>query len=237
MLVIEYFKYSEVQFIKYLENANTNGNAEMRISKDMGDGFRLSGVIDLYNEKEKLIEDYKTASVNKILFKDFSEWEKQGLIYWFLLHSQDKDAKELRFHAMLKDWVARKLMLAKKQGNDYPNSAIWTWTHKITDKDKKDIEDYINERFKLLKQYYDTPDDELPPCSSEECWYTGNKYAVMKKGRKTALRVFEDFDEAKAYMSKNGGDYIEHREGEYRRCEDYCDCNMYCSEYLKRKGE
>ena len=76
--------------------------------------------------------------------------------------------------------------------------------------------------------YENIPDDDLPMCSEEDRWYTGDKFAVMKNGRKTALRVFDNEEEANTYMAENGGDYIEQRKGEDRKCKDYCLCCHFC---------
>ena len=70
----------------------------------------------------------------------------------------------------------------------------------------------------------------------EERWNSGDTYAVMKDGRKTALRVLNSREDAETYKESNGGDYIEERHGEDRKCNDYCPCCKFC-EYYKNKVE
>ena len=42
---------------------------------------------------------------------------------------------------------------------------------------------------------------------------TGDKFAVMKKGGKTAIIVLDSMEEVKNWMVTNGGDYFEIRRG------------------------
>ena len=65
--------------------------------------------------------------------------------------------------------------------------------------------------------------------------YLPDKYAVMRKGRKTALRVLDSQEEAEAYRAEKGGDYIEERKGEDKKCIDYCLCCRKC-DYWKQKN-
>jgi hypothetical protein len=58
----------------------------------------------------------------------------------------------------------------------------------------------------------------------------------MKKGRKTALRVLETEDEAKQWQEENGGDFIEFRKGEDKKCDNYCLCCQKCDYWLKKQG-
>ncbi len=38
-------------------------------------------------------------------------------------------------------------------------------------------------------QYKDTPEEQIPFCSAEERWERGEKWAVMKRGRKSAVKL------------------------------------------------
>jgi hypothetical protein len=61
------------------------------------------------------------------------------------------------------------------------------------------------------------------------------KYAVKKEGRKTAVRVYETEEEAKALLSEMTAKdkvFIEIRKGEPVRCTgNYCSVNAWCSQY------
>ena len=79
-------------------------------------------------------------------------------------------------------------------------------------------------------------DDELLDCGKADTWYTGDTFAVYKNNSKRALRVLSTREDAENYMHNKGGDYIEERKGEYRRCMDYCDCCKFCKYYKERKA-
>ena len=57
---------------------------ESRLSINMGE-YTLSGQFDLYNAKEKKITDYKTCSVWKVIYGDYSDWRRQLLIYAYMM--------------------------------------------------------------------------------------------------------------------------------------------------------
>ena len=59
----------------------------------------------------------------------------------------------------------------------------------------------------------------------------------MKKGRKTALRVLNSQEEAEEWMAANGGDHIEVRPGEDKKCKDYCSVCEFCNYYRERVKE
>ena len=74
----------------------------------------------------------------------------------------------------------------------------------------------------------------MTPCSKEERWATEDKWAIMKAGRKTALKVCSSEEEAKSLMETMGGTDIEFRQGESKKCVDgYCVCRNYCPFYKK----
>mgnify|MGYP003298270898 CR=1 FL=1 len=58
-----------------------------------------------------------------------------------------------------------------------------------------------------------------------------DKYAVMKNGRKTAIRVFDSEAEANEKLSELKGDFVEHRPAISRKCSDYCSCCEFCNFY------
>lgn len=82
------------------------------------------------------------------------------------------------------------------------------------------------------------PDNKLPVCTPEERYRNGDKYAVMKKGRKSALRVLDTEEEAKKWMEENGkGEYIEYRPGTDDKCIHYCYAKDFCSYYRENVKE
>ena len=216
-----------------IEKFDKTGMAEMYLKQEILPGWYLTGKCDLYDEANSTLVDYKTASVWKVQFGDFEDWRMQGLMYAWLLRKQLKYVGTLKFHAILKDWTARDKRL---KGGDYPESQVYTWEYKVTTQDMEEIEKFIYERFTELVKLNSVEDDDLPDCN--DTWYTGDKYAVYKKsGAARADRVLDSESEAQDYINnKHGGiGEIVYREGEHRKCQDYCNCCKFCKYYGGRK--
>jgi hypothetical protein len=79
-----------------MESEGENDFAEQEMTYKIGD-ITVTGRIDSYDMKHGLIDDYKTASVNKVKFKNFNDWYLQGMIYAWLL------TNKCRFISLLKD--------------------------------------------------------------------------------------------------------------------------------------
>ena len=79
-------------------------------------------------------------------------------------------------------------------------------------------------------------DSELPLCTPEERFNSGDKYAVMKKGRKTAMRVLDSLEDAEAWKHASGGEYIDVRKGEDKKCIDYCSVCKFCDYWQENYG-
>lgn len=216
-----------------IEKFDKTEMAEVYFKQEILPNRYLTGKVDLYDEKNFTLVDYKTASVWKVQFSDFEDWKTQGLIYAWLLTKSGKFVEKLCFYAILKDWTARDKRL---KGSDYPESQIYTWEYKVTTKDLEDIEQFIYTRFNELVKLETIDDDNLPDC--ENTWYTGDKWAVYKKlGVARADRVFDTEQEAKDYIANklDGVGNVVYREGEHRKCQDYCDCCKFCKYYKERE--
>ena len=104
---------------------------------------------------------------------------------------------------------------------------------KIWEKEK--VENYINDRVMLHQQ---AMDGNPIGCTEEERWARPSKYAVMKGGRKSAVKLFQAYEIEKAYSmaSRLGGShYVEYRPEENIRCERYCDVAEFCPQYATIK--
>jgi len=197
-------------------------------------GYTISGLFDLYNHKQQKITDYKTASVWKVVHEDFEDWRKQLLIYAWMMRKTGFEATQGEVVALLKDHSKSKAEREK----GYPQHPVYRKTWKFTEQDFLDIEEWLFHKFEEIQESEWLPDDQLPLCSPEERWAEPDKYAVMKKGRKSALRVLDTEEEARKWMEKNGkGEWIEHREGTDKKCANYCRVNQFCSYYQEKYGE
>jgi hypothetical protein len=216
-----------------LEKYDETGNAELYFNTPIIEDYLLSGKVDLYDEENGVLTDYKTASVNKVLFKNFDDWYKQGMIYAYLLKMNGKDVKKVQFHALLKDWSQATLKRKVMNREEYPKTAIFTYDFMVSDKEMNDIEVFIKEKFDELVANESFDDGNLTECSNEEKWNSGDTYAVKKRGVKKAKRVFKNEQDAIEFLTK--GHYIEQRKGVNKKCDLYCPVRDYCKQYKREK--
>jgi len=213
------------------QKEDENELKEERLKVKFGD-YTLSGKFDLYNASTKTITDYKTASVWKVIFGDFVDWRRQLLIYAYMMQSYGFPVGKGEIIAFLKDHSKRDA----KYKPDYPILPVYSVQFEFTKQDFQEIEEWLWERFQLIAQVETLADSELPLCTPEERFNSGDKFAVMKKGRKTALRVLDSMEDAEQWIKDNNkGDYIETRAGEDKKCNDYCFVNQFCNYYLSKK--
>ena len=198
-----------------LEQADNYNMTERRFEYPIIKDYHLTGQIDLYNKDTFTIEDYKTASVWKIINNDFDDWYKQGMMYAWLMIKNGFIVEKVKFHALLKDWSVSKA----KYDSSYPQQAIYTYEFDVKTHDLVNIQEFIINKFQDIIANENVTDDELPECTKKEKWQDDDKYAVMKNGRKSAIKLYDNEDDAKA---DTRGDYVEKREGEPKRCMNYC---------------
>lgn len=192
---------------------------------------KVTGRVDSYDLKNEIIVDWKTASTWKVIYKDFSDWEKQGLIYSWLMKKSGLNVKKCRFIALLKDHSKSKA----KIDSSYPQSPVYIYEFDVTEEKLAEIETFINVKVRQFEVAETLADEKLTPCTPEERWATTDKWAIMKKGRKTAIKLCDSEEEAKSLMTEKGGDSIEFRQGESKKCSDYCNCKEFCPFYKSLK--
>lgn len=202
---------------------------ETRLKMEV-DGYILSGQFDLYDAKTKTITDYKTCSAWKVVFGDYSDWKKQLLIYAYMMRDAGFPVERGEVVALMKDHSKRDAKFRK----GYPKFPVKKITFEFTEQDFAEIENFLLDKFQEIRRCEQLPDDELPICTPEERFNSGDKYAVMKKGRKTAMRVLNSQEEAEEWMNANGGEYIDVRPGEDKKCLDYCSCCEFCNYYREK---
>ena len=213
-----------------LEHQEDEAFKEESFSVDVLD-YKVTGKVDRYDMKHETIEDWKTASVWKVIFHDFEDWKKQGLIYTWLLRQSGLNVRHIRFIALLKDHSKSE---AKKKA-DYPQAPVYVYEFDPTEEDMTEIEAYIKGKVFEVSKSSDLEDDSIPECTPEQRWATPAKWAVMKEGRKTAVKVCDSEEEAKAFIEDLEKDKDKHtievRPGIDKKCEDYCPCCKFCSYY------
>mgnify|MGYP003866293879 CR=1 FL=1 len=197
------------------------------------DGVTISGIIDYYSFKDKEIIDYKSSSVWKVVHKDYESWKNQLYIYAYLMNKLGFEVKSVKNIVFLKDHSKGKAKFDKK----YPQTPLKVLRFDFNDKVKEDIEKLIKVKIKAIRQAEKTPDKDLPPCSEKERWYTGDKYAVMKKGKKRAVKLYTDKKQAYKRAQEDDSYYVQERPGINKKCEEYCDVKEFCPFYKQMIGD
>lgn len=198
---------------------------EIPISKSL-----ITGTVDSYDMENGIINDWKTASVWKVQFKDFKDWKNQGLTYAWLLKKNGLEVRKCRFITLLKDHSKSKA----KTDLSYPQSPVFVYEFEVSAKDLEETEKRILEKVKAIENAEKQNDDEIAECSPEERWADNEKWAVMKNGRKSAVKLFDNLNDAENYAGELGNSYfVEHREAVSRKCGEYCLCKDFCNFYKK----
>lgn len=206
------------------------------------DGVVIVGKLDIWYPIAEKIEDWKVTSVWSFLLGDKKDWERQLNCYaWgkrreFIEQKLDNKISSLFINAILRDWQKSKML----QDRDYPripfvskNIPLWTF---------EEQEQYIKQQLEYHRMA------EPKECSSEEKWERPTKFAVMKKGRKSALRVLDSESEAYAWIEEqetaphqkkwvSGNISVIERPGECVRCLNYCPVRGVCPYQTGEKNE
>ena len=217
-----------------LESQPDNNFHEESFKVPVSNSF-VTGQVDSYDMENGVINDWKTASVWKVQFNDFKDWRAQGLTYAWLLQQSGLEVKKCRFVALLKDHSKTKA----KTDSSYPQSPVFIYEFDVTAADLEETAARILAKVQEIENAYELDDDAIEPCSAEERWADGEKWAVMKNGRKTAIKLFDNSADADAMAGEMGNAYyVEHRPAISRKCGDYCNCKDFCNFYkAMKKGE
>jgi hypothetical protein len=210
---------------------------EQRLETTVPGGRRISGQIDLFDLKDYTQYDWKETSVWKFILGNTKEWEEQGNINLYLLRQNGVRVKALTNVALLKDWKIRKARTTKR--GDYPQCAINVVPLPMWSVGQQ--QDFIMQRIAAFEEGKDNP----PVCTKEERWQRDAVYAVMRKGRKAAIRLCDNRDQAEAVAKSynddtsriSGQHYVEERPTEPVRCLDFCPVQKYCDFGLEAEGK
>lgn len=211
-----------------LERANKTGIAERRLSMECN-GWQISGGMDLVHD-DGILTDYKMTSVWKIIKGIDDEWEKQLNLYAVLLRQHGHQVKRLQVVTILRDWSKMKASLEA----DYPqaqvvNIEIPLWPEGVA------IE-FMKERVILHQQ---ASLENLPLCTPAERWQREDVFAVMKIGRKSAVKLYDNENEALKHIEGLSDLSLVKRPGLSVRCREYCSVSKFCKQYQSslKQGE
>jgi hypothetical protein len=188
----------------------------------MFEGTKLKGTIDHMAMLEGSLEDFKVTNVRKLKGGRVPfEWIAQTNIYkWLIERETPHRINSINVIAIFRDWNKREAQFS----SDYPSRAVERvfiplWSD-------IEVEMFLRERIALLST------DEPAPCTEEEIWAKPTTYALMKKGNKRAVKVFQNFAEAEeARINLGSAGSVETRHGEATRCASYCAVAAFCPQW------
>lgn len=199
-------------------------------------GWTLSGAIDVQQIEDDgvIIQDYKYVGVYSVIMGEQPkpDWVKQLNSYAYMVRkAKGLKVKKLEIIAIFRDHKANNY----QQKEDYPDAPIQVIDIPLWSEEEQDkfVEGRVLEHQKAVLAHMEGK--ELPLCSKDDTWAKDDKYAVMKKKRVRALKVYDNKEEAEKALKDNDHDdyYIEERKSEPIRCLNYCNVNRYCSQFKK----
>ena len=216
--------------IMFEGHADGNYLAEQRLTTEVK-GWKISGAIDIQKTEEDgsvTILDYKCTSVWSVIYGKES-WAHQLNMYSYLVRKEKGlDVSGLKIVAILRDWKQSEAEFKP----DYPKSPIMVIDVPLWSNSEQDA--YVLKRVEAHQQaeYDYINGDRIAPCTDEERWLRKSKWAVMKKGRKRAIKLYDEEQEAQEHMDRLGaGHELHFRKGEPVRCLKYCPVALFCPQF------
>lgn len=196
------------------------------------DGLRISGQIDLYEIEACKLQDWKvtsrhTTSDAKLKYPWSSKrtvpegkgWIEQANIYRLMLIEAGYEVESMEVVAIYRDWSKMQaLRVSEYPEHQIERLVVPKWSLNQT-------RSYLSERIAL----HLAAREELPECSAEERWEKPSRWALMKKGRKRATKLYDTEVEAQSMVAE-AGDHVEPRHGEPIRCLHYCGVLPFCTQ-------
>lgn len=200
-----------------LEASEPKAKVEERLYHQFGDKV-ISGQFDRMSLSGKTLQDYKFCSVWEYIYGLKPERVQQLNVLRYLANKNGYNVDHLEVVMIFRDWQKSKT----KHDANYPQTQVARV--KVETWDDADTEAFIADR--LYRHF----GKDAEPCSPEERWATPDTWAVFKGKNKRAMRVLDSEGEAELYAHDKGLlDYrVEHRKGEDKRCNDYCEVREYC---------
>jgi len=197
-----------------LERAGTDTLVEQRLFAEVL-GWTLSGQFDRLHLGSRTLSDYKVTTTYKA--KGDDSWTRQLNVLRWLGVQNGLEVDRLEIVVIFRDFRRSEA----ERNPDYPAQAVKVIEVPVWPLDE--TEAYVRERVRLHQV---AQQGEMSPCTDEERWHTGDKWALMRPGAKRALRVLD----AKPDIIP-AGTMVEYRPGRYRRCEQYCEVAPFCPQW------
>lgn len=196
---------------------------EQRIYKQLGN-FKISGKFDFIMDGR--VEDFKTTSTFTVMNKTNDEkYILQGSIYrWLDPKRITSDQMMIQF--LFTDWSAAK---AKADPN-YPQKRFMSKVFNL--KSLNETENFIRSKLEMLGRHWDSPEEELPPCTDEDLWRSEPVFKYYKNPEKTtrSTKNFDTYQEAQIRFIEDGRvGMVKEVPGQVTACK-YCSAFSLCKQ-------
>ncbi|MBF0503293.1 MAG: hypothetical protein HQM09_24440 [Candidatus Riflebacteria bacterium] len=210
-----------------LERAEVEAITEGRLSI-VRQGWVISGQFDKLSLTDGVLTDYKVTSTYAAKDGGRFEYECQLNVLCGIIREHGYQVKKLEVVAILRDWSKN----IAARGGDYPRAQAMKIEIPMWSEER--VEEFIDERIRL----HQAARVKLPECSHQERWSKPPQWALIKEGRKTAVKIFDD--ETLAYATLETVDNkhaIESRPGKNIRCDGYCPAAPFCDQHRRSQEQ
>lgn len=207
-----------------IERANSKDIVEVRYGAEFL-GKKVSAQIDSLSVDSGVLSDFKVSSVYSFM-EPKPEWIAQMNMQCEILRRNNIDVTQLQIVGIIRDFQQSKVGTY-----NYPELPVKVVPIEMWERDK--TVEYINSRIKSHLEALKS----LPLCSDSDRWAKAPKWAAMKPGKKTALKLFDTKQDAQTLADEVGGHVEVRNYSGTKRCEKYCPVAKFCSQYQSLKEE
>lgn len=209
---------------EHARDSSTEHLFEHTLSSEV-EGLTVTGTLDLYR-RDGVLTDYKFVSVWTTIEGVKREWEQQLNLYAELLRRHNYPVNRLEIVAIYRDWSKM-----RAQDSSYPQSQVSVFEVRLWS--QEEAASFLEERVRLHKQ---AEAGEFIECTAEERWERRTKYALMKRGRKSAIKLFDTHEDALTAVTQSD-QYVVERPGASIRCQSYCAVAAFCQQRARLNEE
>jgi hypothetical protein len=140
----------------------------------------------------------------------------------------------LKIITILRDWQRKQVEI----NPNYPQCQIVSVDIPVWD--DKEQERFLLERVLAHQDAKKDVDNNLSPpyCADSERWLRGETWALMKEGRKSAVKLYDNKEDAYAAAEGSPGHSVQYRPGNPVRCSgNFCLVADYCKQYQDELGQ
>jgi len=196
---------------------------EQRLKKTVGK-WTVTGKFDFV--AEGMVQDFKTASVWSYMNQVNAQKQiMQGSIYRWLDPELITEG-EMHIHHIFMDWKAGMVKTDPK----YPSQRFKKQSFPLMSVSETDH--FIRRKLEAIELYWDTPEDEIPECDSEDLWRSEPvfKYYKNKDSTKRSTKNFDNLHDARLRLVEDGSvGMVKEVPGQVTACK-YCPSFSICSQ-------